>query len=304
MRHLVERLKAPLHLDDEAASTWDEALRPLLEPATRGLWPISGRLLYELQKACLNVERKVYAINVFEVIVTFGQHPLKRLLDKPREVKILRRLRVALRFSQSAKLTAEQRHRLEDLLHHAIEKGEQRVRTEDRPILYEVLDEVGLVPTSQAERVALSKIVEELLDVLSSRGFLNMSDLRDAIARNRLKLDDLSSPLELVLGDPLIRANRKLALRLDGVYRRGEIYLRTLQRGSSVAFGTAMGRLLMTFAVLPFGGAYVFLEGARHFIKAIAGLARFVGAHIDRHVLGGTTEPVVAHAHTITWQAG
>ena len=109
LQHLVERLKAPLHLDDEAAEKWFETLRPLLEPATRGFWPVSGRLLYELQKACLDVERKVYAINIFEVIVTFGQQPLNRLLDKPREVRILRRLRSALRFSQQASVTAEQR---------------------------------------------------------------------------------------------------------------------------------------------------------------------------------------------------
>ena len=302
LRHLTERLKDPLHLDDAAAEQWHEALRPLLEPATHGFWTVSDRLLYQLQKACLDVEHKVYAIDLVEMIVTIGKQPLKRLLDKPREVKILRRLRTALSISQRAKVTAEQRRHLEELLLREIEKGEQRVRAEDRPLLRQVFDEVGLVPTNQAEQVARDKVVEELLDVLCSRGFLTMSDLRDAIARNRLKMNDLAGPFELIGGDPLIRANRILALRLDGVYRRGEIYLRTLQRGSSVAFGTVMGRLLMTFAILPFGGSYVLLEGARHFLKAMFGLGRFAAARIDRHFLGNLEQrPILRHHHEFGW---
>ena len=75
-----------------------------------------------------------------------------------------------------------------------------------------------------------------------ARGFLRIGDLRDAIARNRVKLPDLRGPGELVRGDPLIRANEWLAVRLDGVYRRGEVYMRLLQRGCSLFFGTRPGR--------------------------------------------------------------
>ena len=45
---------------------------------------------------------------------------------------------------------------------------------------------------------------------------------------------------------------------LDGVYRRGEIYLRWLQRLSSAAFGTSVGRFLTLFLVLPFGVIVLF----------------------------------------------
>src|SRR2546430_2465577 len=38
----------------------------------------------------------------------------------------------------------------------------------------------------------------------------NMGQLRDALARNDLKLPDLRGPLELVTGDPLLKANARL----------------------------------------------------------------------------------------------
>ena len=157
---------------------------------------------------------------------------------------------------------------------------------EDRPILHEVLDEVGLVAVCQAERVARNKIVEELLDVLCSRGFLNMSDLRDAIARNRLKMDDLTGPREFILGDPLIRANRKLALRLDGVYRRGEIYLRLAAR-KFPGFRHGDGPVphdVCDFAVRR--SVRAAQACAQHFIEAITGFVYFAARHIvSKHIV-------------------
>ncbi len=62
------------------------------------------------------------------------------------------------------------------------------------------------------------------------------------------------------LGDQLIRANRQLAADLDGVYHRGEIYLRWLQRLSAAAFGTHIGRLLTLYVALPFGCSIALLK--------------------------------------------
>ena len=47
-------------------------------------------------------------------------------------------------------------------------------------------------------------------------------------------------------------ANRKLAVVLDGVYRRGEIYLRWMQRLSSLASGVGFW---LSFPMLFFMGA-------------------------------------------------
>src|SRR5262249_5948649 len=102
------------------------------------------------------------------------------------------------------------------------------------------------------------------------RGFLNVGDLRDALSRNELKLPDLLGAGEFFAGDPLIRANRELAVRAAGIYRRGEIYLRWLQRASALTFGTRPGRWLTRFFLLPFGAAYATII----FIQEMLGLAQ------------------------------
>src|SRR5207244_4231284 len=45
---LAQRLQAALGLDDRQAEDWRQALRPLLAPAARGVWPAAARLLYDL----------------------------------------------------------------------------------------------------------------------------------------------------------------------------------------------------------------------------------------------------------------
>src|SRR5262249_54190817 len=181
------------------------------------------------------------------------------------------------------RLPAMERELLGRLLTGQIAAAERRVRDDLRPAIAGVLDEVGLVPANAAEKISRNKLVEELLDRVCERGFIRMGDLRDALARNGLKLPDLSGPVEWVRGDALIRANRLLALRLDGVYRRGEIYLRGLQRFSSLAFGTRLGRFLTRYVALPFGGAFIVLEGVHHLLAAVEdGIALLAGhfAHL------------------------
>jgi len=46
---------------------------------------------------------------------------------------------------------------------------------------------------------------------------------------------------------------------MEGVYRRGEFYLRWLERGSSLYFGTQIGRFITRNFLLPFGGAFALL---------------------------------------------
>src|SRR5262249_14091288 len=133
---------------------------------------------------------------------------------------------------------------------------------------------------------ARDKLIEELLDRLGGKGFLTLGDVRDALSRNQLKLPDLAGPFQWVRGDQLLRLNRELAVALDGAYRPGEIYLRGLQRASSLAFGTAFGRLLVLFLLLPFGAAFLGLKGvdllaeeAVHFTDLLAGHHRQSGEH-------------------------
>src|SRR6185437_9642741 len=80
---------------------------------------------------------------------------------------------------------------------------------------------------------------------------------RDAIAKNPLKLSDVSGPGELWRGDALLAAGAKLAGAIDGVHHRGEVYVRGLQKGSSLLFGTGLGRALVRYVLLPLGGGFL-----------------------------------------------
>lgn len=292
LRSLVQRLQRVVLCSEAQTAEWFEALQPILDHAARhGFWDVGERLLYELQKACLDVERKSYAIDAVEWFVSLGQHPVKRLLEKPRLTNVLRRLRAAAKHLGRLTISEKVKQRLDTLLHHAMHSVEKRIRDDNRPILNEVLDEVGIVAQNYAERISRAKMVEELLDTLCARGFLKMTDLRDAIARSRVKLNDLSGPKELLLGDPMIRANRKLALRMDGIYRRGEIYMRGLQRLSSLGFGTKIGRLLVLWLILPFLAAFVVLFFIDELIHLGGGLIHWL-----EKVIVGVEPDSAAHA--------
>jgi hypothetical protein len=130
----------------------------------------------------------------------------------------------------------------------------------------QVLEEVGLIPHNLAEQIEQERVVQTLADRIVETGHLNIGQLRDAISANQLKLRDLQGLGEWWNGDQLLAADKKLSLRLDGVYRRGEVYLRWFQRLSSIFFGTCLGRWFSLFVALPFGGAYLVLAGLDHIL--------------------------------------
>ena len=132
-----------------------------------------------------------------------------------------------------ARVTTSQRATLSRLLRQAADSAESQLRRHLRIRIARSLNEKGLRPENVPERVARSKLIEELLDRIVERGHLNMGDVRDAISRSQLKLSDLRAR-ELWEGDAILRADRRLSRLLDGVYRGGEFYLRGLQWLSSL----------------------------------------------------------------------
>jgi hypothetical protein len=292
---LVDRLGPALCLSGPVASAWRQALSALLPGAAEGFWSVERRLLYDLQKVCLDHERGVYTVDVVEWLRSFGQRPLRRPLPALAEVRTVKRLRKAMGRLRRARLAEEDRARLIALLEAALTSAEARLRARCRPPLTAILEQVRLTPTNVPEEVARDKLIEELLDRVVAGGYLTMGDLRDAISRNQLKLEDLGdgearssavatggwqrlagwfraagrAGAEFLHGDPLLRLNRRLALVLDGVYHRGEFYLRGLQRFSSLAFGTAPGRFLTRYLVVPFGGAFVLLKGTDEVLELV-----------------------------------
>src|SRR5262249_27716249 len=163
-----------------------------------GTWTPEGRLLYDLQKVCTDFEREVYAVDLVEWLLSLGRRPVKRHLPNQRLVLMVRPLRGAPPRPPGLPPPYPERRRLIDLILQAEHRTEGRLRDLLRVPLRNALTEVGLVPANFAEQVSRDKLVEELLDHVAERGHFAMGDLRDAVARNRLKLPDLSGPAEVL----------------------------------------------------------------------------------------------------------
>ncbi len=271
LQRLARRLHAACGFGAADIEEWTKALSPLLEYAARGIWTPEARLLYDLQKVCVDHERGIYALNLWPWIRSLGKQPLKRLLPGQRDVLVVKHLRGARDRLTVARLSERARRRLQGLFETAVHRTESKLRSNFRPAIDGALDRVRLIPQNLPERVARRKLVDELLDRIVERGFLTMSDLRDALSRNDLKLPDLdvTSLAQWLSGDQLLQADYELAGMLDGVYRRGETYLRLPLRLSSLAFGTRMGRFLTQYVAIPFGGAYLALEFAYHLLQLL-----------------------------------
>ena len=319
MGHLADRLGRALGLRQQGVQPWQDALCALVLQAPRGVWTAEARLLYDLQKACVDAERELFTVDVAEWIratlsallaalfgilrhpvstarrcaSTLGQwgkllltqpgelgkqigsaisaaakllfaHPVKRPLPNQRDVLMCKHLRSAARRLAAVRLPASYREQLARLIGDGTTAVEQRVRQRFAPLIVAVLEEVGLRPQNVPERVAFNKIVEQLLDQIAERGFLTIGHLRDAISQNNLKMPDLAGLRDLLRGDQILRANNRLSVVLDGVYRRGEFYLRWMQRLSSIAFGTRLGRWATRWVAIPFGGSFLVLKFLEH----------------------------------------
>lgn len=263
---LLERLKKAIDLKEEELPEWRTHLPELLDKADQGAWPSEAALLFDLQKACLDYEREIYTLDVVEWLLSGGRKPIKRPLTSQRFVRITRHLRSAAQRLTRVRLSDADRRHFGELLQTALHRCEERVRARCRPVLASALEDVGLVPKNPFQRTAFAKMVEELLDRIIEYGFISFSDLRDTLSRNQLKLPDLSDPQDFIRGDPLLRLDRRLSTLLDGVYRRGEIYLRWLERFTALNFGTALGRLLTSYVTLPFAAAFLVVYGFHHFL--------------------------------------
>lgn len=291
---LVKRLDAALAPPGEAEGAppldrraWETALLALAERAAKGgpfRW-IEARLLYDLQRACLASERAIGKVDLVDFALSFGKRPLARMLPATRPIRVAREIDSAVKKLGRVRIGEVPARKLGALLADARRRADDNIRASLRPVVLETLHEVGLRPVDVPEQIAQAKLVEELLDQATARGHLGIGPLRDAISRNQLKLADLSGPGELWRGDPLLLADRKLSRDLDGVHRRGEIYMRGLQKLSSLLFGTGLGRLLTRYLLLPFGSAFVLLEGVGHMVNPIGHALHLLPRHHHVHLL-------------------
>lgn len=294
---LVPRLAGVFGWDEMTQRAWTNALVPLLDSAATGYWSLAARALYDLQKVAVDLEGDLYEADPAGWVRSFGARPLVRKLTLSRRSILLRHLVSARKHLHRAALPEVVRSRLYPLLDGEIERTERALRADVEPIIRRVLDEVGLVPATVPETVGRDKLVAELLDTICEHGHTRLADLRDAIARNRLKLPDLAGPVEFVRGDALLRADAKLGDALDGIHHRGEVYLRWIQRGSATAFGTATGRFLTKFVAIPVGGAVMTVEFAKYVVMEVGMLYGWVSGLVSHQPTGEAAKETHEHGH-------
>lgn len=240
---------------------WAEALVTVLPSAARGYWSPAAMGLYDLQKITIDLNRELYAIDPAAWVRSLFRRPLVRRLTIARSSVLLKHLHAAR--NHFARLPGALADPILTLLDHEIADADAALRDRLRPAIQQALAGT-LNPRHLPEVVARDTIAEELIDAICQRGHARLGDLRDAVARHSLKLDDLAGSGEFVRGDALLRADAALGQSLDGLYHPGELYLRVIQRGSSLAFGTRVGRWLTRFVVLPLGGAVMTVEFAKY----------------------------------------
>lgn len=295
LRILVDKLRTALRQDESSIDEWMAALSAVLNLATTSFWSAEARMLYDLQKICAESEAESRRANLFGWLTSFGKEPLTRSMPLLKYVLMAKHVRSAERRLGKTRLANSDLHRIDSQLNHAEHLAESLLRETVRPLINHQLDQVQLMPENLPERVARDKLVEEMLDDLVEYGYLTSSKFRDALSKGDLKLRDVSGK-ELLIGDQFLLADRGLALPLDGIYRPAPMYMRWSQRLSSLAFGTSFGRFVTMHLALPFGGAFLAVEGVRHIVALFVGKGHHESP-IPETVDLATVQPAVADLH-------
>lgn len=291
--NLVVTLKPILSWSDIEARDWSQSLVGLLPVALEGHWPHARRLLYDLQTLAQDLSGELYTVDLPGAIRSRFRKPVRRKLTVARDVLLHRKLSSARRHLDHSHLSDASEHRLAELLDRDTARAEAQIRTTLGPIMQTSLAEAGFLPANTVERIAKNAAVAELLDKICNRGFLRFGDLRDAIAKHGPKMADLTGIREWYEGDALLRADRLLADRLDGVYHRGESYLRMFQRLSSIGFGNRAGRWATLYLILPFLGAFLTLEFAQHVVHGAIGVYGLVSKVLAPKPKPSANEPLL-----------
>ncbi len=264
---LLNNLAVPWRLNPSSIrilGTWVQRL--LNEPEAAQLSSRPSRLLDDLERMGLEGQTEYYRLQPVAWLWSLGRKPLRLGLPFQGPLKALRRLNAAkIRLDQLPWSGAEVAY-FSAPLQTLGELIGQRLRQPLLPRLSELLDAVGFLPDDHPQRVARNLLQEELFEIILRRWHLRFTDLRDAVSRNELRLPD-SGWRDLVLGDRLAHFDRKARAALPGVYQPGEFYLKGLQQLSAPLFGSALGRSITRFLLLPFGIAFISLEALAYLLS-------------------------------------
>lgn len=261
---LMNNLAVTWRLDQSSIRVLEHGVQRLLdEPDAAPLSSRPSRLLADLEQACLEGRTEYYRLQPLAWL--WSRKSLRLGLPFQGPLKALRALNAAkTRLDQLPWSGAEVAY-FSAPLQTLGELISQRLRRQLLPRLSELLDTVGFLPGDHQQRVARNLLQEELFATILRRWHLRFNDLRDAVARNELRLPDLRWR-ELALGDRLTHFDRQARIALPGVYQPGEFYLKGLQQLSAPLFGSAWGRLITRFLLLPFSIAFIGLEALRYLL--------------------------------------
>lgn len=252
----ASRLRA---LGVELDEAWSALLSSLSHHATAGMASLEARLIHDLRRACDDGAGQLTSLDLGRALRSFLREPVRRREAVRQKVAVARHLARALRRLPATRLSEAERRRGLVLLEPLVRRFEDEVRREVGALILDALSKARLIPRDIPEEVAREKLAAELCDRLLDKGFIAFPDLRDQIARNRLKLDDLR--VRDLVRDPLLKLDRALAERLGAAYRPAELYRRFFHRVSSYAFANPVGRLGVRYLALPFGGAFILVKG-------------------------------------------
>lgn len=216
-------------------------------------------LLTNLERVLLESRTTYYQLRPLHWLFSAGKSRFRQILPFQANLKALRALDTGLnRLEQLAWPTADV-ERFSRPLHTLSRRLTGHLEQQLKPLLQRALQDAGFNPNNHREKVAAHKLLRELLDAIEQRRHLKFTDVRDIVARNVLRLPDVTAD-ELLKGDRLMRFDRVAARALPGVYKPGEFYLRGLQQLGAPLFGTTLGRLALRHLILPFGLAFLGLK--------------------------------------------
>ncbi|MBK1717160.1 sulfite exporter TauE/SafE family protein [Thiocystis violacea] len=219
----------------------------------------SRGLLRDLERVLMESRTTYYQLRPIAWLLSAGRTRLRQILPFQANLKALRALDMAQNRLDRLGWPAPEAERSRQPLQALSRRLTDHLEGQLKPHLQRALREAGFTPGSHREEVAFNKLLRELLDVIEHRRHLRFTDMRDIVARNLMRLPDLSVD-ELFRGDRLARFDSRAARALPGVYRPGEIYIKGLQKLGAPLFGTPQGRLLLRHLILPLGLAFIGLK--------------------------------------------
>lgn len=221
--------------------------------------PAAQGLLGCLEQLLLQGPTDYYRLRVWRWALHLGQTQLRELLPFQPMLKALRALETSRARLEELPWSLLDLERFSGVLAALNRRITDRLDAELMPRVEQAMREADFVPRNHREIVAAQKMKLELLDVIKHRRHLKFTDVRDIVARNILRLPDPTWS-EFFRGDRLRRFDRTAERALPGVYRPGEIYIKGLQQLGAPLFGTPLGRDMLRYLLLPFGGAYLVLK--------------------------------------------